>query len=80
MGKLEELKDELGKNTYTIKLRNIESGRNAGSESSHSWVRIISSLGPNRIGSEIYQGSERSWVRIVRLPYKLTYEPSAQVS
>ena len=56
---------------YTIKLINIENGRNAGSESSHSWVRIISSLGPNRLGAEKYQESGTSWGRIVRLPYSI---------
>ena len=52
-----------------------------GSESSQNWVRVVSGLGPIRLGSEKYQGSELSWVRVVRLPsYKLTCEPSAQVS
>ena len=39
-----------------------------GSESSQSWVRVVSGLGPIRLGSEKYQGSELSWVRVVRLP------------
>ena len=39
-----------------------------GSESSQNWVRVVSGLGPNRLGSEKYQGSELSWVRVVRLP------------
>ena len=51
-----------------------------GSESSQNWVRVVSGLGPVRLGSEKYQESELSWVRVVRLSYKLTYEPSAQVS
>ena len=51
-----------------------------GSELSQNWVRVVSGLGPIRLGSEKYQGSELSWVRVVWLPYKLTYEPSAQVS
>ena len=41
-----------------------------GSESSQNWVRVVSGLGPIRLGSEIYQGSELSWVRVVRLPYR----------
>ena len=39
-----------------------------GSESSQNWVRVVSGLGPIRLGSEKYQGSELSWVRVVRLP------------
>ena len=39
-----------------------------GSESSQNWVRDVSGLGPIRLGSEKYQGSELSWVRVVRLP------------
>ena len=39
-----------------------------GSESSQKWVRVVSGLGPSRLGSEKYQGSELSWVRVVRLP------------
>ena len=38
-----------------------------GSESSQNWVRVVSGLGPIRLGSEKYQGSEMSWVRVVRL-------------
>ena len=40
------------------------------SESSQNWVRVVSGLGPTRLGSENYQGSELSWVRVVRLPFK----------
>ena len=40
-----------------------------GSESSQNWVRVVSGLGPIRLGSEKYQGSELSWVRVVRLPF-----------
>ena len=40
-----------------------------GSESSENWVRVASGLGPIRLGSEKYQGSELFWVRVVRLPY-----------
>ena len=43
-----------------------------GSESSRNWVRVVSGLGPIRLGSEKYQGSELSWVRVVRLPLKLS--------
>ena len=39
-----------------------------GSESSQNWVRVVSGLGPIRLGSVKYQGSELSWVRVVRLP------------
>ena len=39
-----------------------------GSESSQNWVRVVSGLGPIRLGSEKYQGSELSLVRVVRLP------------
>ena len=41
-----------------------------GCESSQNWVRVVSGLGPIRLGSEKYQGSELSWVRVVtvRLP------------
>ena len=39
-----------------------------GSESSQNWVRVVSGLGPIRLESEKYQGSELSWVRVVRLP------------
>ena len=39
-----------------------------GSESFQNWVRVVSGLGPIRLGSEKYQGSELSWVRVVRLP------------
>ena len=42
-----------------------------GSESSQNWVRVVSCLGPIRLGSEKYQGSELSWVRVVRLPYSI---------
>ena len=42
-----------------------------GSESSQNWVRVVSVLGPIRLGSEKYQGSELSWVRVVRLPYSI---------
>ena len=42
-----------------------------GSESSQNWVRVVSGLGPIRLGSEKYQGSELSWVRVVRLPLSL---------
>ena len=42
-----------------------------GSESSQNWVRVVSGLGPIRLGSEKYQGSELSWVRVVRLPIKV---------
>ena len=42
-----------------------------GSESSQYWVRVVSGLGPIRLGSEKYQGSELSWVRVVRLPAHL---------
>ena len=42
-----------------------------GSESSQNWVRVVSGLGPIRLGSEKYQGSELSWVRVVRLPYSI---------
>ena len=42
-----------------------------GSESSQNWVRVVSGLGPIRLGSEKYQGSELSWVRVVRLPYRM---------
>ena len=42
-----------------------------GSESSQNWVRVVSGLGPIRLGSEKYQGSELSWVRVVRLPHRL---------
>ena len=31
-------------------------------------IRIVSSLGPNRLGSEKDKWSESSWVRIIRLP------------
>ena len=60
-----------------------------GSESSQNWVRVVSCLGPIRLGSEKYQGSELSWVRVVRLPGRTPdhghpisspCEPSAQVS
>ena len=52
-----------------------------GSESSQNWVRVVSGLGPIRLGSEKYQGSELSWVRVVRLPpISSPCEPSAQVS
>ena len=40
-----------------------------GSESSQNWVRVVSGVGPIRLGSEKYQGSELSWVRVVRLPF-----------
>ena len=40
-----------------------------GSESSQNWVRVALGLGPIGLGSEKYQGSELSWVRVVRLPY-----------
>ena len=36
-----------------------------GSESSQNWVRVVSGLGPIRLGSEKYQGSELSRVRVV---------------
>ena len=42
--------------------------RVVGSDSSQNWVRVVSGLGPIRLGSEKYQGSELSWVRVVRLP------------
>ena len=42
-----------------------------GSESSQNWVRVVSGLGPIRLGSEKYQRSELSWVRVVRLPADL---------
>ena len=51
-----------------------------GSESSQNWVRVVSGLGPIRLGSEKNQGSELSWVRVVRLPISSPCEPSAQVS
>ena len=41
-----------------------------GSESSQNWIRVVSGLGPIRLGSEKYQGSELSWVRVVRLPFR----------
>ena len=50
-----------------------------GSESSQNWVRVVSGLGPIRLGSEKYQGSELSWVRVVRLPYRIGRHPSSVV-
>ena len=41
-----------------------------GSEPSQNWVRVVSGLGPIRLGSEKYQGSVLAWVRVVRLPFR----------
>ena len=51
-----------------------------GSESSQNWVRVVSGLGPIRLGSEKYQGSELSWVRVVRLPLAKQEQPEDQWS
>ena len=48
-----------------------------GSESSQNWVRVVSGLGPIRLGSEKYQGSELSWVRVVQYTNQSGARPSS---